>query len=61
MYFCQQCGCDVTAEVEGELSDIVNGPTPGQLFGLDVNKFMLHYLCRSCQEKSWTPTNGSQE
>ena len=61
MYCCQQCGRDVTAEVNTDLAAIVNGPTPGQLFGMDINGFMLHYICLSCQKKDRTPTDDKQK
>lgn len=61
MFICRQCGLDVDAEVEAELSNIVNGPAPGQLFGLDMNCVMQNYVCLSCQRKNPKLTKDNQQ
>ena len=49
MYRCRQCDCDMTVEAEVEIAKIVNGPTPGQLFGANFDRA---FECQACQEKN---------
>jgi len=63
MYCCQRCDRDVTAEVDAEISNIVNGPTPGQLFGGFGDYFEKRYVCLACNERdrAATTTPGSKK
>ena len=58
MYSCQQCGKDVTAEAEAQISEIVASCSPGQA-PTGVNEyFEQRYVCKACQGNDRAATSG---
>ena len=60
MYSCQRCGKDVTAEAEGQISEIVASCSPGQAPTGVIEYFEQRYVCKACQGKDRAATSGGK-
>ena len=60
MYSCQQCGRDVTAEAEAQISEIVASCSPGQSPTGVIEYFEQRCVCKACQGNDRAAMSGKK-